>query len=92
MFPIPLYTAAFEYISNMTTVLPKSERNDISKFKNVQLLYNEKVNMKPTKMNVFIRVYYGPVLVVFMVLLAVNTNIVEDVFSGFLSILIGIVN
>lgn len=92
LFPIPLYTAAFEYISNMTTVLPKSEGNDISKFKNVQLLYNEKVNMKPTKMDAFIRVYYGPVLVVLIVLLAVNTNIVEDIFSGFLSILIGIVN
>lgn len=92
LFPIPLYTAAFEYISNMTTVLPRSEENGISKFKNVQLLYNEEVNMKPTKMDVFIRVYYGPILVVLIVLLAVNINIVENVFSDFLSILNGIVH
>lgn len=74
LFPIPLYTAAFEYISNMTTVLPRSEGNDISKYKNVQLLYNEEVNMKPTNMDVFIRVYYDPVLVVFMVFLFPSTH------------------
>lgn len=41
---MPLYTAAYEYISNMTTILPKTEGNDISEFMNVQLLYNEEAN------------------------------------------------
>ena len=44
LLPTPLYTAAYEYISNMTTILPKTEGNDISKFMNVQLLYNEEAN------------------------------------------------
>lgn len=86
LFPIPLYTVVFEYISNMTTVLPRSEGNDISKFRNVQLLYNEKINMKPTKMDIFIRVYYGSVLAVLIVLLAVCPDIVENVFANFFSI------
>lgn len=92
LFLIPLYTVVFENISNMTTVLPKSEGNDISKFRNVQLMYNEKINMKPTKMDIFIRLYYSLVLVVFMAVLAVCPDIVENVFLYFLSILSGIVH
>lgn len=87
LWPVPLYTAVFEYVGNMCTILPQNKENDIIKFRNIPLFHDEKINMHRTHMDTFIRKWYIICLIILVCICGIFSSALNAAFSHSVNIL-----